>query len=66
MHANRIVQLKTENGIEVEKQEDLELTLTNHFKHLMKDPKIDREEEMKEILDKIPSLLTQDQDKILL
>ena len=47
-------------------QEDLDSTLTNHLKNLMKEPNIDREEERKEILANIPSLVTQEQNELLL
>ena len=58
--SNTIVILNTDNGNEVNKQEDLEFTLTNHFKKLMKEPDIYKEEERKEILDNIPSLVPQE------
>ena len=55
--ANRIVRLK--------KQEEIEHTLTNHFRKLMEEPDMDRSVEMREILENIPSLVTQEKNKLL-
>ena len=40
--ANRIVHLKKENGTKVETHEEIEHALSNHFKHLMEEPYLNR------------------------
>ena len=57
---NRIICLKADNGIVVETHGDIEHTLTNHLRQLMEELDLGRIAEMKEILENIPSLVTQE------
>ena len=52
--ANIIVRQKTKNGSEIEKQEEIEHTLTNHFRKLTEEHDMDRSVEMREILENSP------------
>ena len=58
--ANIIVLLKKENGIEAEMHEEIEQVLTSHFEHLIEEPDLNRNTMMEEILEHIPSLITQE------
>ena len=62
----KITSLKDEKGTVVETHKDIEHTLTNHFKKLMEETDMDRNSTIEEIIENIPSIVTQEKKKLLL
>ena len=63
---NKIISLRNPRGATVEKREEIEVTLNHHFEDIMKDPRPDRQSDIEHITRLIPSLVSQEQNCILM
>ena len=55
--ANIITRLKDDEGNTVENHNEIEASLLDHFKNIMAEPQIDRNEAQDEVMANIPSLV---------
>lgn len=65
MHDN-ITHIQNEQGIRVETHEDIEAELLNYFKHVHREPNIDRSQAIKKITGNIPKLISEEHNQMLL
>eukprot|EP00253_Pinus_taeda_P010716 PITA_10716 len=63
--ANKILRIEDEQGTLVQTHHEISSLLINHFIQIARDPNIDREEYIKDLLTSIPKLITEDQNKAL-
>eukprot|EP00253_Pinus_taeda_P011590 PITA_11590 len=65
MH-NNITHIQNEQGVKLEKHEEIEAELLNRFKQVHKEPSIDRSQAIQNITSKIPKLISDHHNQILL
>eukprot|EP00253_Pinus_taeda_P020401 PITA_20401 len=65
MH-NNITHIQNEQGAKLEKHEEIEAELLNHFKQVHKEPSIDRSQAIQNITSKIPKLISDQHNQMLL
>eukprot|EP00253_Pinus_taeda_P007598 PITA_07598 len=65
MH-NNITHIQNEQGIKVEKHEEIEAELLNYFKQVHKEPISDRSQAIQNITSKIPKLISDEHNQMLL
>lgn len=63
---NNIVHLQNPQGEEMEKHEDIEREITNHFKTVHQEPPKGRQPTINEILQHIPRIITEEHNQCLL
>jgi len=63
---NIISHIQNSQGDKMEKQEDIEEELTNHFKIVHQEQHTDRRQAINEILKHIPKLITEEHNQLLL
>lgn len=63
---NAIAHLQNKQGERLEKHEDIERELINHFKTVHQEPPIDRQPAINKILQHIPKIITEEHNQLLL
>eukprot|EP00253_Pinus_taeda_P016855 PITA_16855 len=63
--ANKILRIKDDQGTSVQTHHEISNLLINHFSQIAREPDIDKEEAIKDLLTSIPKLITEDQNKAL-
>lgn len=65
MH-NNITHIQNEQGIKVEKDEEIEKELLNYFKQMHREPNSDRSQAIEKITQNIPKLISDEHNQMLL
>jgi len=65
MH-NNITHIQNEQGIKVEKHEEIEIELSNYFKQVHRESNSDRSQALKKITQNILKLISEEHNQILL
>lgn len=63
---NNITHIQNEQGVKVEKHEEIELKLLNYFKQAHQEPQVDRMQAIGKITENIPKLVTEEHNQLLL
>lgn len=63
---NNITHIQNEQGVKMEKHEDIEHELLNYFKQAHQEPQVDKSQAIEKITKNIPKFITEEHNQLLL